>query len=410
MTRRDPSYRLHKSSGRAVCTINGIDHYLGRFGSRESKAAYRRLIQEWEATGKSSSYGASKPSVTLAMLMLDYVEHCEKHYPQAYNSETKQTQIALRYLADYQDCQASEFGPLRLKAVRETMIQAPNKITGKPVTRQYVNRMIDRICRMFRWGAENELVNIEVYRALANVRGLQAGRTAAPEAEPISAVDDAIVDKTLPHCSPIVADMIRLQRLTGMRPAEVCCLTPGMIDRSGHVWVATLPKHKTAWRGKNRAIYLGPQAQQLLLKYMLRAANAPLFSPAESEQIRRDALTLARVTPASCGNSPGTNRKANPAKAPSDRYDTGSYRRAIHYACSKAFDKPQDAAMDELEQWKAKYQWSPNQLRHAAATQIRKLYGLEAAQVILGHSSANVTQIYAEVDRDKAMNVALAIG
>ena len=237
MTRKVPSYRLHKTSGRAVCTINGKDHYLGRFGSRESKAAYRCLIQEWEATGKSSSYGATKPSVTLAMLMLDYVEHCEKHYPQAGNSETKQTQIALRYLADYQDCHASEFGPLRLKAVREAMIVTPNKKTGKPVTRQYVNRMIDRICRMFRWGAENELVNIEVYRALANVRGLQAGRTAAPEAEPISAVDDVIVEKTLPHCSPIVADMIRLQRLTGMRPAEVCCLTPAMIDRSGHVWV-----------------------------------------------------------------------------------------------------------------------------------------------------------------------------
>ena len=72
MTRKVPSYRLHKTSGRAVCTINGKDHYLGRFGSGESKAAYRRLVQEWEATGKSSSYGASKPSVTLKAPVADW--------------------------------------------------------------------------------------------------------------------------------------------------------------------------------------------------------------------------------------------------------------------------------------------------------------------------------------------------
>lgn len=157
MTRKVPSYRLHKTSGRAVCTINGKDHYLGRFGSRESKAACRRLIREWEATGKSSSYGASKPSVTLAMLMLDYVEHCEKHYPQAGNIETKQTQIALRYLADYQDCRASEFGPLRLKAVREAMVVAPNKKTGK----RLASAAMDNTLKV--WDAETgqELIKIK---------------------------------------------------------------------------------------------------------------------------------------------------------------------------------------------------------------------------------------------------------
>ena len=42
------------------------------------------------------------------------------------------------------------------------------------------------------------------------------------------------------------------------------------------------------------------------------------------------------------------------------------------------------------------------QLRHAAATRFRKAYGLEAAQVLLGHRTADVTQIYAERDRGKA--------
>ena len=46
--------------------------------------------------------------------------------------------------------------------------------------------------------------------------------------------------------------------------------------------------------------------------------------------------------------------------------------------------------------------WHPNQLRHTAATEIRRQFGLEAAQVIFGHAKADVTQIYAERDTEKA--------
>ncbi len=54
--------------------------------------------------------------------------------------------------------------------------------------------------------------------------------------------------------------------------------------------------------------------------------------------------------------------------------------------------------------------WSPNRLRHAAATEVRRQFGLEAAQVTLGHSKANTTEIYAERDHDLARTVALRIG
>ena len=37
-------------------------------------------------------------------------------------------------------------------------------------------------------------------------------------------------------------------------------------------------------------------------------------------------------------------------------------------------------------------------------------YGLEAAQVILGHSQANITQVYAERDLAKGVEVAKLIG
>ena len=54
--------------------------------------------------------------------------------------------------------------------------------------------------------------------------------------------------------------------------------------------------------------------------------------------------------------------------------------------------------------------WSPNRLRHTAATEIRKRFGLEAAQVTLGHSQADVTQIYAEKNLTLAVEVARKIG
>jgi integrase len=51
-----------------------------------------------------------------------------------------------------------------------------------------------------------------------------------------------------------------------------------------------------------------------------------------------------------------------------------------------------------------------NRIRHTYATKVRREHGLEAAQVLLGHSQADVTQIYAERDLAKAIEVAKKIG
>ena len=60
--------------------------------------------------------------------------------------------------------------------------------------------------------------------------------------------------------------------------------------------------------------------------------------------------------------------------------------------------------------WRAAHCWSPNQLRHNAGTRIRAAYGIEAARVILGHSSAVTSEIYAEIDRDKAKEIMNKLG
>jgi integrase len=77
-----------------------------------------------------------------------------------------------------------------------------------------------------------------------------------------------------------------------------------------------------------------------------------------------------------------------------DHYTKDSYNRAIRRACKQA----------------GVPSWTPNQLRHSSGTEVRNKYGLDAAQAYLGHAHANTTEIYAELDFEKAVKVAREIG
>ncbi len=60
----------------------------------------------------------------------------------------------------------------------------------------------------------------------------------------------------------------------------------------------------------------------------------------------------------------------------------------------------------ELRKWREQHRWHPHQLRHTAGTVIRREFGLEAAQLALGHSSAKVTDaVYAERNMAKVIEV-----
>ena len=401
-----PSYRKHKPSGRGVVTINGKDFYLGKWGTKASRAEYDRLIGEWLAGGRQMPTVDGSAPITVAEVIVSFWKFAKSYYqkngrPTGEVEEYRQVIRILRHL--YGPTPAQNFGPLALKVVRQRMVDAD-------LSRGVVNQRIGRVKRIFKWAVAEELLLPGVLQAIQAVDGLRRGRTAARETEPIKPVPDAVVKATLPHMSEIVADMVRLQRLCGCRPAEVCMVRPCDVDISGDVWVYRPESHKTEHHGRERAICIGPQGQDILRPYLLREKTAYCFSPTESETRRRAQVHAARKTPLSCGNRPGTNRRRKPKRKPGDRYDTNTYRRAIHRAVDAANKdrKKQIAEMGvELELLP---RWSPNRLRHTAATEIRKTFGLEAAQVALGHSQADVTQIYAEKDLTLAAEVARKIG
>jgi integrase len=324
--------------------------------------------------------------------------------------------VALRLLREnYGPTRAVDFGPLAMQALLDRMITAGQ-------SRTYVNDNLGRLKRVFKWAAGQELIEVAVYQALAIVPGFKAGRTEAREPAPIMPVDEAVVDATLPHLSPVVADMIRLQRLTGCRPGEVCGLRPMDVDRGVDVWVFRPSVHKTQHLGRERRIAIAPRAQAILAPYLLRAADAFCFSPAESEAHRKLELRANRKTPVQPSQRDRSKRK--PERSAGLRYTTDSYRRAIARGCELAFampvdlrKRPKDETLEQREarlqrarEWREANTWHPNQLRHSAATEIRKRFGLEAAQVALGHSSADVTQVYAERDATLAARVAREVG
>ena len=127
--------------------------------------------------------------------------------------------------------------------------------------RNEVNKRVGHVVRAFKWARrERDGPALASTTASRPSPGCRKGRSEARESEPVRPVPEAFVEAVRPHVSRQVWAMIELQRLTGMRPGEVCIMRTCDLDTSGEVWVYTPEPHKTEHHGKERRIYLGPTA------------------------------------------------------------------------------------------------------------------------------------------------------
>jgi integrase len=94
--------------------------------------------------------------------------------------------------------------------------------------------------------------------------------------------------------------MVRVQLLTGMRPGEIVVLRPCDLDHSGDVWLYNPARHKTEYLDHDKTVAVGPRAQEVLLKYLARAADDYCFQPRDSEKKRLAQRKADRKTPLSC--------------------------------------------------------------------------------------------------------------
>lgn len=383
-----PSYRHHKASGRAFVRFGSYNHYLGFYGTPESKAEYDRVIREWLANGRQFIHQDQQcQPITVNGLCIAFLEHAKIHYRKngRLTSEYAEFEASVKLMHNHCGMMAAaEFNRSSLKTIRETAIR-------KGWKRNTVNKRISRIKHIIHWGSSEDLIPESVYHGVLLLKGLKKGRCECPESVPVESVPLDAFKKTLEFCSSIIADMARIQYLAAMRPGEICQLRAIDIDTSGEIWEYNYKSHKTSHsKDRPRLVWFCPRAQAILTPYLMDAADDPekyLFSPKEAVKLANVEKRSRRKT--KLQPSQISRAKEKPERGPGDYYLESSYRTALQRAAERAGVE----------------RWFPHQLRHLRATEIERKYGMGSAQVILGHENPNVTQIYVDRDREKAIAI-----
>ena len=124
---------------------------------------------------------------------------------------------------------------------------------------------------------------------------------------------------------------------------------------------------------------IGPKARGILSGLWGAEKIGVFFSPAQSVAEWMAAKRAMRKSPFYPCRDESFTRSRPDARKPRNAWGTSEYNNSIAKACKRAGVE----------------KWSPNQLRHSFATEVRRKFGLEACRAVLGHSmGAAVTDRY----------------
>jgi integrase len=363
-----PPYTRHQS-GQACVSVRGKRTYLGVYGTPESRRRYREWLDRWER----EQAGLPPPAGpgTMGGLARAFLEHAKGHYRRADGTQTSEYRDHAAHLADLLSLQG-HLSPADYRAVH--LEQLRSLWVGRGWARSSANKGAGMIRHVFKWGLVRGLVPPEAVASLSALPGLEEGRTAAYEPDPVPAAPEEHVLAVLPHISPAQAAMARLQWHAGLRPGEACRLLQSEVRRDGtarwgrHVvrlpdggaWVLQPGQHKNRHRGKFLAYVLGPQARAVLQPWL------------------KDGCHDAPVFPSPSGGC----------------YREPSYYRAVERACERAGVPP----------------WTPNQLRHAYISRVEHDYDILDAAKAAGHSTPQTTLGYVAADLRRAAEIAAKMG
>ena len=313
--------------------------------------------------------------VSVSELCALWADHCREYYRGRDGRPTSMATNAVLAVRLFRDL----YGNAAVAELTHAdMLQLRDALVRSGVARTTVNRRLWCVKYMMEWALDEAIIPATVKAELTQVKGVKRGRSSAPERQPVRPVDDATISATVEHLMPNTADMVRVHRLTGMRPCELCALRWSLIDTSSEPWVYRVPPevNKNDWRGElgqPRVVCIGPKARAILLRHK-DGGDVP-FSPVQAMAEYVAARHAARVTPV-------YGRRKDAPRVPrvlGERWTTDAYTKTIRAACGKAKITP----------------WGANRLRHAFGTEVRRAFGLEAARAVLGHTGAGcVTDVY----------------
>ena len=354
--KRLPKLCHHKRSGRAYITdpATGVEVPLGVYGTPEAEDAYK----EWLRLFLLRKPGEPVPKgPTVADVLENYWEHSRDYYVKGGRptSELAFTKALIRLLVKrYGKKKAKDFGRAEVVELREFFEKE-----GKYL-RTTANKKLRKVGHIWRWAADKGLVPAAAWQEIKAVRPLAKGRTPLKESLGVPPVSWAHVEAVLPALPQDLRALTLLCWHTGMRPGEAVALTAAELDLEGEPWVYRPSEHKTVHQDRDRCIYLGPRAREVLTPFLAGGLGGWLF-PARNGRGHRTVPSWERVL----------KRRCRQTGVPV---------------------------------------WLPNRLRHARLTEVRRVAGLEAAQVIGGHARADVSEIYAERDASLAKRVAEETG
>ena len=280
---RQPGYLHHKPSNQAYVRLGGHCRYLGEYGSPDSHRRYAALMADHlsgEPNEPSSGRDAIRP-LTVAELAERHLEHELARSKRGLVD--RQTYHAARYvvralIADHASMPLARFGPRALKAIQRRLVATPCKVSAgrhagdaEPPTlsRAEVNRRVNGIRRLFRWGVSEELVPEPVLASLEAVSGLRVGE--ARDNPLRRAADPEHVRATIAqlradgHRGP--AGALELIRWTGCRPDEICGVTAGDVVETRDGLELRIRNHKTRKKTEaDRVVPLNARATEIVME------------------------------------------------------------------------------------------------------------------------------------------------
>ena len=384
---KPPKYSIDKCKKRAYVRIDGKKSYLpGKSNSAESREAYARFETEWwensrrpvaERIPPTSVVGGTTTDTTVKEVALAFLKYAESaKSPSNFTDYRIATMDFL--VAHYGSTPVADFNVGCLHLIREAIVQS------RRFCRVGINDYVRRIVTLFRWAVSVGLVNPMTAWGLTTVKPLEPGYPGTFDHSEREYVRDAVIIATLPFLPLTLQAMIKLQRLTGMRPSEVFKMTVGDIDTKSipGIWLYRLASHKTQKKTKKkRVIPLNATEQALIAPYLIGKKPADsIFSPKTAMLERHPKRKVSCLV--------------------GDFYNKGSYRVAVLRAIAKANRRlPVDEQIPR---------WTPYELRHSAASALSVELGGEAATSQLGHTSQTTTAIYLHREIEKLTKIAVA--